>query len=131
MQQVYTGVGKVLSRYTTGKLPKAFKIIPNLSNWEEARPAFRKCLTCKRNRQKSTGMLGTVSSISSARLTAMSVEACRQWSALVMAALRCCCQHHCLPCNVFDINMLSSAAQIPPGFDPAHVCSKNIITTAA
>ena len=35
VQQVYTGVGKVLSRYTTGKLPKAFKIIPNLSNWEE------------------------------------------------------------------------------------------------
>ena len=35
VQEVYTGVGKVLSRYTVGKLPKAFKIIPNLSNWEE------------------------------------------------------------------------------------------------
>ena len=38
VQAVYTGVGKVLSRYTTGKLPKAFKIIPNLTNWEEVRP---------------------------------------------------------------------------------------------
>jgi essential nuclear protein 1 len=33
--QVYEGVGKVMSRYTTGKVPKAFKIIPNLKNWEE------------------------------------------------------------------------------------------------
>jgi len=33
--QVYTDIGKILSRYTAGKLPKAFKIIPSLSNWEE------------------------------------------------------------------------------------------------
>lgn len=33
--QVYRGVGKLLSRYTVGKVPKAFKIIPNLKNWEE------------------------------------------------------------------------------------------------
>ena len=33
--EVYQGVGVLLSRYTTGKLPKAFKIIPNLRNWEE------------------------------------------------------------------------------------------------
>ena len=33
--EVYTGVGQLLSRYTVGKLPKAFKIIPNLRNWEE------------------------------------------------------------------------------------------------
>lgn len=33
--EVYTQVGKLLSHYTSGKLPKAFKIIPNLSNWEE------------------------------------------------------------------------------------------------
>lgn len=37
VQLVFTGVGKILSRYTTGKLPKAFKIIPNLKNWEEVR----------------------------------------------------------------------------------------------
>lgn len=33
--EVYRGVGKLLSRYTAGKVPKAFKIIPSLSNWEE------------------------------------------------------------------------------------------------
>jgi essential nuclear protein 1 len=33
--EVYQGVGKLLGRYRSGKLPKAFKIIPSLSNWEE------------------------------------------------------------------------------------------------
>ncbi|KAL3695058.1 hypothetical protein R1sor_008709 [Riccia sorocarpa] len=33
--EVYRGVGKILSRFKSGKVPKAFKIIPNLSNWEE------------------------------------------------------------------------------------------------
>ncbi|EDQ92305.1 uncharacterized protein MONBRDRAFT_17006 [Monosiga brevicollis MX1] len=33
--EVYQGVGQVLSRYRSGKLPKAFKIIPRLKNWEE------------------------------------------------------------------------------------------------
>jgi len=33
--EVYKGVGKVLSKYRSGKLPKAFKIIPALSNWEQ------------------------------------------------------------------------------------------------
>eukprot|EP00898_Chlorokybus_atmophyticus_P008252 jgi/Chlat1/8428/Chrsp80S07844 len=33
--EVYTGVGKLLKRYTAGKVPKAFKIIPALTNWEE------------------------------------------------------------------------------------------------
>lgn len=33
--EVYRGVGKVLTRYTAGKVPKAFKVIPNLRNWEE------------------------------------------------------------------------------------------------
>ena len=32
---VYTDIGKILSRYTSGKLPKAFKVIPSLSNWEQ------------------------------------------------------------------------------------------------
>lgn len=32
---VYTDIGKILSRYTAGKLPKAFKVIPSLANWEE------------------------------------------------------------------------------------------------
>ncbi|KAL1916665.1 uncharacterized protein VTP21DRAFT_5369 [Calcarisporiella thermophila] len=33
--EVYTKVGTLLSRYKSGKLPKAFKIIPSLPNWEE------------------------------------------------------------------------------------------------
>lgn len=33
--EVYTKVGLLLSRYKSGKLPKAFKIIPSLKNWEE------------------------------------------------------------------------------------------------
>lgn len=32
---VYRGVGKLLSRFTSGKVPKAFKILPCLTNWEE------------------------------------------------------------------------------------------------
>lgn len=33
--EVYTQVGLLLSRYKSGRLPKAFKIIPTLRNWEE------------------------------------------------------------------------------------------------
>lgn len=32
---VYSQIGLILSRYRSGKLPKAFKIIPTLRNWEE------------------------------------------------------------------------------------------------
>jgi len=32
---MYEGVRDVLSKYRSGKLPKAFKIIPNLCNWEQ------------------------------------------------------------------------------------------------
>jgi len=32
---VYTQVGKYLGNYTSGKVPKAFKIIPSLRDWEE------------------------------------------------------------------------------------------------
>ena len=32
---LYKGVKTVLSRYRSGKLPKAFKIIPALANWEQ------------------------------------------------------------------------------------------------
>jgi hypothetical protein len=32
---MYTKVGEFLSRYRSGKLPKAFKIMATLSNWEE------------------------------------------------------------------------------------------------
>ena len=33
--QVYTDIGKLLTHYTSGRLPKAFKVIPSLHNWEE------------------------------------------------------------------------------------------------
>lgn len=33
--QVYKGVGKILAKYRSGKLPKAFKILPALRSWEE------------------------------------------------------------------------------------------------
>ncbi|KAI8849717.1 Bystin [Chytridium lagenaria] len=33
--EVYTKVGLLLARYRSGKLPKAFKIIPSLPQWEE------------------------------------------------------------------------------------------------
>lgn len=32
---VFKSVGTILTRYRSGKLPKAFKIIPSLENWEE------------------------------------------------------------------------------------------------
>ena len=32
---VFKAVAKILSKYRSGKLPKAFKVIPSLSNWEE------------------------------------------------------------------------------------------------
>ena len=32
---VFRSVGQILSKYRAGKLPKAFKVIPTLSNWEE------------------------------------------------------------------------------------------------
>lgn len=33
--KAYTLVGKLLKNYTSGRLPKAFNIIPSLKNWEE------------------------------------------------------------------------------------------------
>ena len=33
--EVYTAVGKILSHYKAGKLPKALKMLPHLRNWED------------------------------------------------------------------------------------------------
>tara|TARA_R110002050_G_scaffold114300_4_gene229683 strand:- start:188 stop:1012 length:825 start_codon:yes stop_codon:yes gene_type:complete len=33
--EVFSAVGKILHKYTAGKLPKAFKILPALKKWEE------------------------------------------------------------------------------------------------
>ncbi|KAI5694278.1 hypothetical protein M8J76_014894 [Diaphorina citri] len=35
IKQMYEGVRDVLSKYRSGKLPKAFKIVPKLRNWEQ------------------------------------------------------------------------------------------------
>ena len=48
--EVYTSVGKLLSTYRSGKLPKAFKIVPRLANWEEV--FTRRILTDGRRRQR-------------------------------------------------------------------------------
>lgn len=33
--EVFKRVGQILAKYRSGKLPKAFKVIPSLSNWED------------------------------------------------------------------------------------------------
>lgn len=33
--EVYTMVGKLLTTYKSGKLPKALKMLPHLKNWED------------------------------------------------------------------------------------------------
>mmetsp|Transcript_12999 Transcript_12999/g.20848 ORF Transcript_12999/g.20848 Transcript_12999/m.20848 type:complete len:442 (+) Transcript_12999:77-1402(+) len=35
VRDVYSRVGQFLSHYTSGKVPKVFKIIPNMRNWED------------------------------------------------------------------------------------------------
>lgn len=35
VKEMYEGVRDVLSKYRSGKLPKAFKIVPKLRNWEQ------------------------------------------------------------------------------------------------
>lgn len=34
---MYEQVGQILASYRSGKIPKAFKILPNLSNWEQVK----------------------------------------------------------------------------------------------
>lgn len=35
ISSMYEQVGEILSHYRSGKIPKAFKILPNLANWEQ------------------------------------------------------------------------------------------------
>lgn len=35
VEEMYESVRDVLKRYRSGKLPKAFKLIPRLANWEQ------------------------------------------------------------------------------------------------
>ena len=34
---MYKQIGEVLSKYRSGRLPKAFKILPTLTNWEHVK----------------------------------------------------------------------------------------------
>ena len=45
LEELFRGVGTLLTRYKSGKLPKAFKIIPSLQNWQQARSCGH--LNCK------------------------------------------------------------------------------------
>ena len=47
--EVYRSVGKIMSRYKAGKVPKAFKIIPNLKQWEEVGPPASTSLNLSEN----------------------------------------------------------------------------------
>ncbi|XP_068690177.1 bystin-like isoform X2 [Montipora foliosa] len=33
--RVFKGVGQILAKYRSGKVPKAFKVVPSLTNWED------------------------------------------------------------------------------------------------
>ena len=33
VKRIYSEIGKIFTRYRSGKIPKAFKIIPNLEHW--------------------------------------------------------------------------------------------------
>merc|ERR1712020_637712 len=33
--EMYSEIGKLLSRYRAGKIPKAFKVLPQFRNWEQ------------------------------------------------------------------------------------------------
>lgn len=35
VKRVYSEIGKIFTRYRSGKVPRAFKIIPNLEHWRE------------------------------------------------------------------------------------------------
>ena len=35
VKTMYQGVAQVLRHYRSGKLPKAFKLLPSLTNWEQ------------------------------------------------------------------------------------------------
>jgi len=40
ISSMYEQVGQILAHYRSGKIPKAFKILPNLANWEQVNKIF-------------------------------------------------------------------------------------------
>lgn len=57
VKQMYEGVRDVLRKYRSGKLPKAFKIIPNLRNWEQILYITGKCVMESRKLRKCVFIL--------------------------------------------------------------------------
>ena len=35
VKEMYEGIRQVLAKYRSGKVPKAFKVIPHMKNWEQ------------------------------------------------------------------------------------------------
>ena len=58
VKSMYQGVGVVLSRYRSGKLPKAFKLVPSLQNWEQILYLTSKFLVNLMRDQLKTSLLG-------------------------------------------------------------------------
>lgn len=40
---VYTKIGGILHKYTSGKIPKPFKIIPQCESWNKVYFVFKEC----------------------------------------------------------------------------------------
>lgn len=86
--EVYRSVGKIMSRYSAGKVPKAFKIIPNLKNWEEvsSMPAQTACPAACQPHVKIRGSV-----MNSVRTVATSLHRHRREGASVYARKALCC----------------------------------------
>ena len=58
LEELFRGVGTLLSRYKSGKLPKAFKIIPSLQNWQQvnSKPAVNVSMTAKHGLPDNAGL---------------------------------------------------------------------------
>lgn len=61
VKQMYEQVGQVLQKYRSGKLPKAFKIIPKLRNWEQILYITgKRMIICHENVVKALNMYRSV-----------------------------------------------------------------------
>ena len=43
IKEMYEGIRWVLAKYRSGKVPKAFKVIPHMKNWEQVLHLTREC----------------------------------------------------------------------------------------
>lgn len=49
-------VGQILAKYRSGKLPKAFKVIPSLTNWEDVSCKLHLHTTCNVSKNKLSSL---------------------------------------------------------------------------